>query len=297
MSCSNAWTSPPAMARASVGIVQRGGGRAGAASGIRVSVPRSCPLDDARRGPVPAGATAPTLRPAGAASRPSSRVRRTTRTTRPRSDASRANRATRSGNRGSRARTPKAMVPTSTRSPKFAARASSASSPLVTFASWPDVHSLQRSASGRSDGLVAHEHRRVHDAVGERLLGQHAQARFARARDQSTVAQPVQVFADHAAVVERHALIGDERRDLAQRILRDDAGVAVDRGRVGGDELDPVAQPELGGRDQALAHERRSGGVEDLQAFPVTAACRREAAATPGPSRTSSRRACARRCR
>ena len=65
----------------------------------------------------------------------------------------------------------------------------------------------------------------------------------------------VQVFADHAAIVKDVTIVGDQRRNLAQRVARNDALVAIDRVRSGAHELDLVAQAELGGGDEALADE------------------------------------------
>src|SRR5213078_285967 len=90
-------------------------------------------------------------------------------------------------------------------------------------------------------------------------------SRLAGARNEIPIPKDVQVFADHAAVVENTPVIGDQSRNLAQRFVRNDILVTIDRMRGGGHELDPVAQAELGCDDETLAHERRGGSVVELQ--------------------------------
>ena len=87
-------------------------------------------------------------------------------------------------------------------------------------------------------------------------------AMTAVARDEVTAGKGVEVLADHAAVVERDAVVGDERGHLAERIPGDDRLVAVDRVGIGGQELDAIGEAELIGRNETFAHERGGSGIE-----------------------------------
>ena len=88
--------------------------------------------------------------------------------------------------------------------------------------------------------LVARENGGVADAIGKRLLHQRAPARRTRARQEVATGQIVQVFADHAAVEENGAVVGDQCRDLAQRVVDDDRPVGLDRVRGGGQAFDAL---------------------------------------------------------
>src|SRR3954471_2980509 len=59
----------------------------------------------------------------------------------------------------------------------------------------------------------------VEDAVGQRFLGQCLPPRRAGWREElGRRADRVEILADHRAVVDRHAVVGDQGRDLGQRI-------------------------------------------------------------------------------
>ncbi len=107
-------------------------------------------------------------------------------------------------------------------------------------------------------GLVDLQQRRVHDAVGERLQRQGLEARPGRGRNDPVAArQPIEIFDDHGAIVERGAVLEDQRRDLAERILAAQriAGIVG----VGGGDVDSFAETENRRRDPDLAAEGRCG--------------------------------------
>src|SRR6266700_1879837 len=108
---------------------------------------------------------------------------------------------------------------------------------------------------GTQRPLVTRKQRRVQDAVGQRVLGQHAPARRAVARNELAVTENVEILDDHPAVVEHRAVVGDERRHLSQRVLFDDRPVPVDDVRLGREEFDALAQTQLDRGNHDLADE------------------------------------------
>src|SRR5206468_10070417 len=77
-------------------------------------------------------------------------------------------------------------------------------------------------------------------------------------------AKIVQEVDDDAAVVEHRAIVRDQRRYLAQRILLHHRPIAIDRVRSGGNKLDALGKPELMSGHQALPNERGVGGMEEF---------------------------------
>src|SRR5208282_3124210 len=78
---------------------------------------------------------------------------------------------------------------------------------------------------GPCSGLVSRQYRRIHEAVGESLLEQHGPTRRPPGGREMTVAQDVQILANHATVVQNGAVIGDESRDFSERIERNERAV------------------------------------------------------------------------
>ncbi len=118
---------------------------------------------------------------------------------------------------------------------------------------------------GPQHGFVAHQQGGVQDAVGQGLVDQGGPLGLAR-RDQPAPAQIVQVFAHDPAVVQRPAVVRDQRRQLAQGVVPHQFGV-VRRGQ--GDDrgqFDPVGQAQLMGGDQAFAHVGRGRRVVQFHA-------------------------------
>jgi hypothetical protein len=77
-----------------------------------------------------------------------------------------------------------------------------------------------------------------------------------------TVAQDVQILANHATVVQNGAVIGDESRDFSERIERNERAVSIDRMRGRRKQLDAFSQAQLVGADQAFTDEGRCRGVK-----------------------------------
>ena len=71
--------------------------------------------------------------------------------------------------------------------------------------------------------------------------------------EQGATAQIVQVLADHPAVIQSHTIVGDQGWNLAQRVVGNDVGIAVDRMRAGREQRDAIAQAEFIGDDHAFA--------------------------------------------
>ncbi|KAG1257674.1 hypothetical protein G6F65_015823 [Rhizopus arrhizus] len=134
-------------------------------------------------------------------------------------------------------------------------------------------------------GFIAGQQGGAHHAVGHRLLGQHLPAR-AVGREQCAASQIVQVFAHHAAVEDRLAIVGNEGGHLAQRVAGDDGLVAGDGAGGAGQLFDAVGQAELMRDDHAFADEWRSGRVEDLHGGP----CRHPAEGQGRAQRNAGRR-------
>ena len=70
--------------------------------------------------------------------------------------------------------------------------------------------------------------------------------------EQGAAAQIVQVLADDAAVIQSYAIVGDQGRDFAQRVVGDDVGIPVDGVRTGRQQGDAIAQAEFIGDDHAF---------------------------------------------
>src|SRR5690606_22169390 len=115
-------------------------------------------------------------------------------------------------------------------------------------------------------GLVAGEHPGIHDAVALGLPTQGGPARRSGGRKHlRAVVQAVQILADHARIVERRAVVGDQAGHLAERIVPDQIGVRLDGRHQPGDRLDPVLQAGLDHDRHDLAHERRRAVVVQLR--------------------------------
>jgi hypothetical protein len=82
--------------------------------------------------------------------------------------------------------------------------------------------------------------------------------------DQLAAAERVQVLHDHLRLDELQAVVGDQRRDLHQRVVLRD--VRVRHRGIGrlGHLLDPAIEPVLDGDDHHLAHEGRERRVQKL---------------------------------
>lgn len=95
----------------------------------------------------------------------------------------------------------------------------------------------------------------IHHAVGQGLLAQGAEALvLAGGDDLAAAGDGVEIFQDHARIIQRHRVFRDEDRDLAERVLGAQ-GIAFVQ-RVGGFDDDLVGQPQDVGGDLDLAAER-----------------------------------------
>jgi hypothetical protein len=99
------------------------------------------------------------------------------------------------------------------------------------------------------------------------LPGQDVEARRARRHEAGVPGEAAQVLADDVRIEEGVSLVGDQRGDLAERIGAQIAGVGRDRADALRDELDAIAQPELGGDDATLAGE--GGEVRGVELHAV----------------------------
>ena len=107
--------------------------------------------------------------------------------------------------------------------------------------------------------LVNNEDRRIHDAIGERLLHQRGEARIPVGRqDAATAGDVVETFENDAAVIDATAIVERHHRHLAERVLLAEGIGGVHRLR--GLDRDAVDQAEMGRGDARLAAERRCNG-------------------------------------
>jgi hypothetical protein len=83
--------------------------------------------------------------------------------------------------------------------------------------------------------------------------------------------QAVEILADHPRVVEHGAFIGDQARDLAERIVGDEIRIRRDRGHHPPNGLEPFVQPRLDRDRHDLAHVRRRGVVVQSHALCLLA--------------------------
>src|SRR3954454_1093347 len=104
--------------------------------------------------------------------------------------------------------------------------------------------------------LIHAQDRCIENTVGERLQGQRGKAGVGINGDDLVAAgEVIEIFEDDGTVVERFAVLGDQRRDFAERILPPDR-VRLAR-RIGRDNVDPFRKPEMKKRDADLASEWR----------------------------------------
>src|SRR5581483_7680706 len=103
--------------------------------------------------------------------------------------------------------------------------------------------------------LISHQHGGVHDAVGKCLTTERRPARGPRGGEDTIAARErVEILADDRRVIERGAIVGDERRDLADRIAGAQRLVRIYRSQRDADQLDCSVEPELVRGDADLAH-------------------------------------------
>ena len=108
-------------------------------------------------------------------------------------------------------------------------------------------------------GFVAIGDGGIADALADRLQGQDAEALDAVVGDQGLVARDVtEIFDDHARIMDRMAVIGDEHRNLGDRREGGELLIGFGRNSLGGDKLDFVADARLVRSHQAHANERRN---------------------------------------
>ena len=78
------------------------------------------------------------------------------------------------------------------------------------------------------------------------------------------VVQAVEILADHRRIIERRAVLGDQARDLAERIVSSEIGIRLDRAHRSGDRLDPVVLASLDRHRHDLARVWRCHVVVQL---------------------------------
>jgi hypothetical protein len=111
-------------------------------------------------------------------------------------------------------------------------------------------------------GFVNPQQRGIHDAIGQRLACQDAKPGKTSWDDAAATSQMIEIFEDDAAVVKRRAVIEQQNRYLAKRILRAQRILCiVGVGRNDGDTID---KPEIVGRDLYFSPKRRGGGGAQL---------------------------------
>ena len=105
--------------------------------------------------------------------------------------------------------------------------------------------------------LVDQQDRSIKDAVAKCVQALRCDALHAAARQDAPAAGKfVETFEDHARVVDRRAVVEDQHRNLAERVLRPHAVHGIVG--VGILERDAVGQAAEGGADPRLAPEGRS---------------------------------------
>ena len=128
----------------------------------------------------------------------------------------------------------------------------------------------------------------IHDAVGERLQAQHLEAPGAGRNDPPAAGEVVEIFEDHPGIVEGEAVLEDQHRDLAERVLPAQGILRV--GGVGHHHLDAAGEAEMVHGDLDLAAEGRSGGrAQDQHARSSERVGRRVRAAVRGRDRAGLR--------
>ena len=95
---------------------------------------------------------------------------------------------------------------------------------------------------GAEAALVDLQQRRIHDAVGERLIAQGGEPP-GPSDDAPSSGQMIEIIDDHAGIVEHIAVLQDERRDLSQRVLLADRIRRIQRIRI--DDLNAIGGPRI----------------------------------------------------
>ena len=70
---------------------------------------------------------------------------------------------------------------------------------------------------GTEAALVDLQQRRIHDAVGKRLIAQGRERPAPFGMTPPASGQMIEIIDDHAGIVEHLAVLQDQRRDLAER--------------------------------------------------------------------------------
>ena len=113
--------------------------------------------------------------------------------------------------------------------------------------------------------LVARQYGGGGNAIADRLFAQRPPARRSGGGEKPVAAGfGIEPLANHPAVEQGAAVVQHQGRDLAQRVGRQNIGIAVDRVGGGGDGFNAVGQAQFVGHDHDLAYEGRGGGVEQL---------------------------------
>ena len=111
---------------------------------------------------------------------------------------------------------------------------------------------------GPEHRLVALQDERVENAVGQRLQRQRGDPRPRLCRnDLVSAGFHIQIFDDHAAVVDDRSVIEDQCGNLAERVLLTQAVGSVHR--IGHLDAHPAGKAEMIEREFDLAAERRKG--------------------------------------
>ncbi len=118
---------------------------------------------------------------------------------------------------------------------------------------------------GAQRRLVAHRKRGLAHSVGQRVMGQHPPAvrSVLPRKEAAATGQSIQVLTNNGRVIDRRAVIAQQRRNLPQRIVR--VGVCTvgfSGGRVDDFQLDTIRQTQLDRRSAHPARERRSRRIE-----------------------------------
>src|SRR5437660_10303725 len=101
--------------------------------------------------------------------------------------------------------------------------------------------------------LVHEENYSVHDAVSERLEAEREEAARPVGDQLPASGERVEIGRDHGRIEQGLAIVQNERRDLAERVLPKELRVRLPG--VRGDNGDPVAEPQMGNRHKDFPGE------------------------------------------
>ena len=108
--------------------------------------------------------------------------------------------------------------------------------------------------------LVAPEHEKIHQAIGQRVLAQHLPARFARGRNQLPPHECIQKINDRKGIDQHRAVIEHQRRDLAERINRQHRRIDLLHPDRHGNNPDPLREVQFMDGNKCLADEGGARG-------------------------------------